>query len=90
MSEASYWLIRFENQVLVRFEAGENVFPFGSAADFGHPENPLLIGQWNGRNCYAADFHALPESIGGELMPVRSLFGAAGEEAFFLAGRGTQ
>lgn len=90
MSDASYWLIRFENQVLVRLEDDGNVFPFGHAADFGHPENPLLVGQWNGHNCYAADFHALPDFVTGELMPVRSLFGAAGEEAFFLAGRATQ
>lgn len=91
MSDASYWLIRFENQVLVRMDSpNENVFPFGAAADFGHPENPLLVGQWNGHKCFAVDFKTLPEFISGELMPVRSLFGAAGEEAFFLAGRATQ
>lgn len=91
MSDSSFWLIRFENQVLtqINHESG-NVFPFGRAADFGLTEHALLVGQWQGHNCYAVDFKILPDTIAGELIPVRSLFGVAGEEAFFLAGRATQ
>ncbi len=91
MSDSSYWLIRFENQVLIQTEsAADHVFPFGKAADFGHPQDPLMVGQWRGQPCYAIDAETLPDYLQGQLMPVRSLFGAAGEEAFTMAGRATQ
>lgn len=91
MSDSSYWLIRFENQVLIQHAPDEgHVFPFGHAADFGYPEDALMVGQWRGQPCYAIDAQTLPEHIQGELMPVRSLFGVAGEQAFTMAGRATQ
>lgn len=91
MNELSYWLLRSDNQLLTRFDARPGaVFPYGCAADFGNPEDVLLVGQWQGHPCYAADIDGLPENVTGQLMPVRSLFGLGGAEAFALAGRATQ
>jgi NAD+ diphosphatase len=50
----------------------------------------LLVGEWQGSRCYAADLDKLPENISGELMPVRSLFSLAGAEEIYLAGRAIQ
>lgn len=91
MSDSSFWLLRFDNQVLIHTESiNDQVFPVSSAAEFGHPPEALLIGQWQGKPCYALDLESIPDHIQGELMPVRSLFAAVGEEAFTLAGRATQ
>lgn len=91
MNEVGYWLLRNGNQVLTTLDAlPEKIFPYGVAADFGSPADVLLVGQWQGHPCYAAELERLPESALGELMPVRSLFGLAGAEAFSLAGRATQ
>ncbi len=101
MNESSYWLFRCENQLLVNIgktgigqpgvdQTGENIFPFGRAADFGSPGDVLLVGEFQGRACYAADLDKLPENIAGELMPVRSFLSLAGAEAIALAGRATQ
>lgn len=91
MNESSYWLFRYENQLLiVPGKSGAEIFPMGSAADFGNPNNPLLVGEWQGRPAYAADIEKLPEHFSLELTPVRPLFGLAGMEAFALAGRATQ
>ena len=72
MSDSSFWLIRFENQVLtqINHESG-NVFPFGRAADFGLTEHALLVGQWQGHNCYAVDFKILEKArsrVAGDLI----------------------
>jgi NAD+ diphosphatase len=91
MNELSYWLLRFENQLLTTIDkAGGNIFPRGRASDFGNPVDVLLVGEWQGIRCYAADLDRLPENIAGELMPVRSLFSLAGAEEVYLAGRATQ
>lgn len=91
MSDLSFWLLRFENQVLIQYDESTNhVFPLGTAADFGHPSDALMIGQWQGKPCFALDLDTLPSHLQGELMPVRSLFGSVGEDAFTLAGRATQ
>jgi len=96
MNESSYWLFRCENQLLVDIgktgvdQPGGNLFPFGRAADFGSPVDALLVGEFQGMSCYAADLDKLPENIPGELMPVRSFLSLAGAEAIALAGRATQ
>jgi NAD+ diphosphatase len=91
MSESNYWILRSDNQLLTIPEAPPGaVFPYGPAADFGSLGDALLVGQWQGRPCYAADVDGLEPTTRGELVSVRSLFGLAGAEAFALAGRATQ
>ena len=49
MNESGFWLLRCGNQVLTAIDqAPESVFPYGQAADFGNPEDALLIGEWQG------------------------------------------
>jgi NAD+ diphosphatase len=91
MNESGFWLLRCGNQVLTAIDqAPESVFPYGQAADFGNPENALLIGEWQGRPCFAAEVERLPENVSGEPMSVGRLYARAGAEAFALAGRATQ
>jgi len=90
MNETNYWLLRHDNQVFTTTKSPEEIFPCGPAADFGHPENALLIGDWHGTPCYAAEIDCLPENMPGELVPVRGLFGLGGAEAFAIAARATQ
>jgi len=91
MNELSYWLLRCGNQLLTTIdERGENIFPRGTASDFGSPGDALLIGKWQGLPCYAADCDKLPDNIPGELMPVRSLLNLAGVDVVSIAGRAVQ
>jgi NAD+ diphosphatase len=91
MNELSYWLLRCENQLFTTIDkAGGNIFPSGRASDFGNPRDALLVGEWQGIRCYAADLDKLPENISGELMPVRSLFSLVSAEAVSLTGRAIQ
>lgn len=91
MNELSYWLLRYENQLLTTIDkTGGNIFPSGRASDFGNPRDALLVGEWQGIRCYAADLEKLPENISGELMPVRSLFSLVSAEAVSLTGRAIQ
>lgn len=86
-----YWVVRCDNQVLtVGGDGVAGVFPVAFAADWGAPADVLHIGQWQGKPCYAIDVEGLPPDAPGTLMPVRSLYGIAGMEAFALAGRATQ
>lgn len=88
---ASYWILRCENRLLACPGADSGAFfPSGPAADFGHPENFLLVGSWQGGDCYAADVAYLPEILAGEAVPLRAIFGLAGDQAFALAGRAVQ
>jgi NAD+ diphosphatase len=90
MNELGYWLLRCENQLITITDAApEKIFPCGEASDFGRPKNILLVGEWQGLPCYAADVDKIPENIPGELVPLRPLFSLAGAEAFALAGRAT-
>ena len=91
MNESSYWLLRCGNQLLTPSDrSGGNIFPHGPAADFGSPGDILLVGEWQGVPCYAAEIDKLPENTAGELMPVRSLFNMATSEAISLAARAIQ
>jgi NAD+ diphosphatase len=91
MGEASYWILRCDNRLLTTSSNGAGwIFPAGLAADFGNPENSLLVGQFQGLACYAADVGQLPEIPGGEATPLRAIFQLAGAESFALAGRATQ
>lgn len=91
MNESSYWLLRYENQLLTAIDrSAGNIFLRGLASDFGNPGDALLVGEWQGIPCYAAELEQLPENIAGELMPLRSLFSLAGAEAIYLAGRAIQ
>lgn len=91
MDESSYWLLRCENRLLtVVNRNGGDVFPRGRAEDFGSPRDALLVGEWRGIPCYAAELDRLPENIPGELMPLRSLFSLAGAGEIYLAGRAIQ
>lgn len=91
MHESSYWLLRYENRLFtVPGPDGAPAFPYGYPVALAAPLAPLLVGEWRGRPCYAAEIVALPEKPAGELTSVRALFGLAGAEAFALAGRATQ
>ena len=88
MNESSYWLLRRDNQVLVRMDMTDgSYFPCGHAADFGNPDNALLVGEWQGLPCYAAELDSIPENISGELISLRSLFSLISTEAINLTGR---
>lgn len=91
MSDASYWILRCDNRLLTTSGNGAGwIFPAGQAADFGNPENSLLVGQFQGLACYAADVGRLPDIPSGEALPLRAIFQLAGAETFALAGRATQ
>ncbi|MGA9665825.1 MAG: NAD(+) diphosphatase [Gallionella sp.] len=91
MNESGYWLLRCESQLLTAVDRpGRNVFPRGLASDFGSPKDALLVGEWQGIRCYAAEVDQLPENVPGELMPVRKLLSLLDAEAIYLVSRGTQ
>lgn len=91
MNQPSYWLLRYQDQLLTTLDSdGGDVFPRGPASDFGNPRGALLVGEWRGLSCYAAELDRPPENLRGELMPLRSLFSLVGAEAIHLAGRATQ
>ncbi|OHC66139.1 MAG: NADH pyrophosphatase [Rhodocyclales bacterium GWA2_65_19] len=89
MNQPAYWILRCEHRLLTISGAG-SVFPAGLAADFGHPENALHVGDLNGQPCHAADVAQFPEILGGEATPLRAIFQLAGPDTFALAGRATQ
>jgi len=91
MDEMNYWLLRYQDALLtLPAEAPERVFPLGRATDFGHIDDALLVGTWQGLPCHAAEIDVPPASFLGELTPLRHIFGLAGAEAFALAGRAIQ
>ena len=91
MNESSYWLLRCGNQLLTPIDkSGGNFFPLGLASDFGNPADILLVGEWQGIPCHAAEIDKLPENFAGELVSVRSLLNLAGLKAVSIAGRAIQ
>ena len=89
MNQPAFWILRCEHRLLTISGAG-SIFPAGLAADFGHPENALHVGDLNGQRCYAADVPEHPKIRGGEATPLRAIFQIAGPDTFALAGRATQ
>jgi len=91
MDQTCYWILRCEQRLLtIADSTPERIFPSGPAAAFGHPENALHVGQWQGQACYAADVEQLPAVPGGEATPLRAIYQLAGAETFALAGRAVQ
>ncbi len=91
MNESGYWLLRYGNQLLVPVDtAAGDIFLRGRASDFGSPEGRLLVGEWRGVPCYAAELEVFPGNIPGELMPARSLFNLGGTETVTLVARAIQ
>jgi NAD+ diphosphatase len=91
MSQAAYWILRCEHRLLtIGGNPAGALFPSGLAADFGHPDNALPVGELHGQPCYAADVAQHPEIPGSEATPLRAIFTLAGPETFALAGRATQ
>ena len=91
MSEPCYWILRCQHRLLtISGDVQDSLFPLGLAADFGHPENVLLVGELHGQPCYAAELEQFPEIASGEATPLRAIFQLAGPEIFALAGRATQ
>jgi NAD+ diphosphatase len=85
---SSYWLLRSDQQLLLTIDQSDgNYFPCGQASDFGNPKDALLIGEWQGLPCYAAELDSLPANISGEFISVRNLFSLVSAEAIALAGR---
>jgi NAD+ diphosphatase len=88
MNESSYWLLRIDNQLLTTTgKTSGNHFLHGQAADFGNPADALLVGEWQGLPCYAAELDKIPATISGELISARSLFSLISTEAIALTGR---
>lgn len=94
MSEAAaecFWLLRSGDQFVVTERAVPGtVFPRGRADDFCLSDGALLVGDWQGLPCYATEIEALPDVIAAEAVPIRSVFGLAGAEAFALVCRAAQ
>lgn len=87
MSNPCFWLLRCESSLLTLGDPAGEIYPRGLASDFA---GALLVGEWLGLPCYAAELEHPPQSVAGELTPLRQIFGLAGEQAFALAGRASQ
>jgi len=93
MNKLGFWILRYNNQVLVMptdANMAAHTFLYGSDSDVCGARNVLLVGEWIGFPCYTADIDQLPKALKFELIKVRHLFGLADAEAFVLAGRATQ
>jgi NAD+ diphosphatase len=90
LSAPCYWVLRNERTVLLTAADGGPDLPLGPAEDFAGIQDPLLIGEWRGLPCWAAEVAELPASPGGEWLSLRAAFAHLGMEGFALAGRGFQ
>lgn len=91
MIKMNYWILRCEHQLLTLTADDTGAFfPCGQAADFGNPTDALLVGQWQGLPCYAADVDAFLKIPCSAATSLRALFQLGGAEIFALAGRATQ
>lgn len=88
MNESNYWLLRIDNRLLtITDKTDTNCFHPGQAADFGNPAGALLVGEWQGRPCFAAELDNIPAHLSGELISVRNLFSLVSAEAIALISR---
>ncbi|MGC2164977.1 MAG: NAD(+) diphosphatase [Gallionella sp.] len=91
MDEAGYWVLRYENKLLVTTNRPDTTcFPHVRQSTLEICGNALLVGSRHDSPCYAADLDKFPESLQLELIPLRSLLGVAGPEDGYLAGRAVQ
>lgn len=91
MNEPCYWILRCEHKLLA-FSAADPqaLFPMAPTGRFATLETAVLVGEHQGRACYAAELANWPELAGAEAISLRQVFELAGEEAFALAGRAVQ
>ncbi len=88
---SAYWLVRVGGEFVVQSDAASGrVFPHGDARAFADRDQALHIGAWQGEPCYAIEVEVLPHGVVGAPVPVRSVFGLAGEAAFALVCRASQ
>lgn len=91
MTEPGYWILRHDHRLLtISNDQSAVIFPLAQAADLGNPANPLLVGEWQGLPCYAADVDAFPVLPASQATPLRAIFQLAGTATFAFAGRATQ
>lgn len=87
----AYWLVRIGGEFVVQTDAAHSgVFPHCTASEFDAHDQALHIGGWQGEPCYAIEVEVMPRGIVGAPVPVRSVFGLAGDEAFALTCRAAQ
>lgn len=87
----AYWLVRIGGEFVVQTDAAHSgVFPHCTASEFDAHDQALHIGVWQGEPCYAIEVEVMPRGIVGAPVPVRSVFGLAGDEAFALTCRAAQ
>lgn len=91
MSQSGYWILRCEHRLLtIVGRTGMDVFPCGSAEEWGITHGVLLVGKWRGVPCYTAEVAQFPALPAAEAVSLRGIFALAGAEVFALAGRATQ
>lgn len=90
MTEAAHWILRCDHRLLT-LVGHDTPSPFLTTQHLASgPSDALVVGEWQGRPCYAADVERFPEVAGAEPTPLRAIFALAGAEAFALAGRAVQ
>lgn len=90
MIEPIHWILRCDDRLLAINQPGSSLFPLGLPAEMGSPEATVVVGDWRGIPCHAADVQRFPDIAGAEAVSLRNIFQVAGEEAFALAGRAVQ
>lgn len=86
-----YWILRHEQRLLLGSPDPDTPFPLLPATPpVATAAPPLLVGEWRGQPCYAAELTTFPEHLELQPLPLRALFTEAGPEAFALAGRAVQ
>ena len=91
MQQDAYWIVRFQQRILIdTFNAeGPSFLNHTAFLQYEHTP-PIMVGQWHGIPCYATDVSELPDGFPAEPIHLRQVFSMAGPEAFALAGRATQ
>ncbi len=80
-----YWILRSGNSLYV--DISGDVFPLAPHDELCHWKSCIHIGQWRGRDCYAAEAR---EELPYEVSTLRPIYAMAGMEGFVLAQRGFQ
>ena len=85
-----YWLLRQGRSLLIGSPDGEPEFPRRRAGDLAGLGDVLVIGEWRGLPCCAAEVDLPPDAWPGQPISLRDAFMLLGDDAFALAGRGMQ